>query len=91
MPLQSSRHCLEHILTRQGEVKGKRAKLRKESEGFFLTSLIIYSSKSKKVAHLIFTQNKRFLILTVRGNQNWDRPRVSRNAEIMFYMQDIKC
>jgi len=31
---RSSRQCSEQILARQGEVKGKRAKLRKESEGF---------------------------------------------------------
>ncbi len=29
--IQSSRHYSEQILDRQGEVKGKRAKLRKES------------------------------------------------------------
>ncbi len=33
--IQISRHCSEQILARQWEVKGKRAKLRKESEGFF--------------------------------------------------------
>ncbi len=33
--IQSSRHYSEQILARQGEVKGKRAKLRKESEGVF--------------------------------------------------------
>ncbi len=38
--IQISRHCSEQILARRWEVKGKRAKLRKESEGilfyFFL-------------------------------------------------------
>ncbi len=33
--IQRSRHCSEQILARQGEVKGKSAKLRKESEGCF--------------------------------------------------------
>ncbi len=31
---QTSRHCSEQILARPWEVKGKQAKLRKESEGF---------------------------------------------------------
>ncbi len=34
--IQTSRHCSEQILTRQWEVKGKIAKLRKDSEGFYL-------------------------------------------------------
>ncbi len=33
--IQIYRHCSEHILARQWEVKGKRAKLRKKSEVFF--------------------------------------------------------
>ncbi len=36
LAIQSSRRCSEQILARQGEVKGKRAKLRKESKGFFI-------------------------------------------------------
>ncbi len=33
--IQMFRQCSEQILARQCEVKGKRAKVRKESEGFF--------------------------------------------------------
>ncbi len=32
--IQSSRHCSEQTQARQGEVRGKRAKLRKESKVF---------------------------------------------------------
>ncbi len=34
--IQMSRQCSEQILARQCEVKGKRAKVRKESEVFFV-------------------------------------------------------
>ncbi len=33
--IQSSRHCSEQTQARQGEVRGKKAKLRKESKVFF--------------------------------------------------------
>ncbi len=40
--IQISRHCSEQILARQWGVKGKRAKLRKESEVLFF----LYKMKS---------------------------------------------
>ncbi len=42
--IQSPRHCSEQILARQGEVKGKTAKLRKESKGFFFCFFMMKSS-----------------------------------------------
>ncbi len=38
--IKISRHCSEQIVARQGEVKGKRANVRKEREVFFIFLLL---------------------------------------------------
>ncbi len=46
--IQSYKNCSEQILARQGEVKGKRAKLRKESKVFIYFVLFMMKSSDDR-------------------------------------------
>ncbi len=65
--IQISRHCLEKILARQGEVKGNRAKLRNESEGIFI--FFIYDEVKWRRKRWVF----RCCLKIVRDSAFWMR------------------
>ncbi len=56
--IQISKHCLEQILARQGEVKGNRAKLRNESEGIFIFFNLRWSQvTTEKMSFQVLLEN----------------------------------